>query len=62
MQKFPPGVQAFDVQHDYIESRDDVQARIRKRGQGGNYIYSIMCVMCVCTYGHTQHMKYNTRT
>ena len=35
LQLFPP-VQDFDVQHDYIVSRDDnVQSRIRKRGQGG---------------------------
>jgi predicted ATPase len=37
-----PAVQDFDVQHDYIESRDGtVQSRIRKRGQKGLMYYSV---------------------
>jgi CYTH domain-containing protein len=34
-------VQEFDVQHDFIVSTAGVESRIRKRGQGGSYIYTI---------------------
>eukprot|EP00051_Salpingoeca_urceolata_P001026 m.38075 g.38075 ORF g.38075 m.38075 type:complete len:414 (-) comp11150_c0_seq2:1727-2968(-) len=37
---FPVRVQDFEVQHNYIATADESQARIRKRGQDGSFTYT----------------------
>lgn len=38
--EFPIKVQDFDVEHDYLVTSDTSQARIRRRGQNGEYTYT----------------------
>ena len=51
-------MQDFDVQHDFIVSTAGVESRVRKRGQGGEYILMSTSFIFPLVYVYTC-IKYN---